>query len=193
MKTKYTLILIVLLLISGCSNESSREEVLLSKYETAYNELVENDKFANNSEFYNLEVVVTQLDNNQYRVDVIMDEPQVAMYNVQMIMEVNSQGLEQYEEMIPSLGIVDDTQYNLIPNQVNKDNGFYAGLVLSAITNKPTGDIQLMISWSDYAGTKDFEEFISFPYSDTKDAQAKAFYETLEGDELDMEEPENDE
>ncbi len=168
MKTKYIIILIFMLLISACSNDSSREEVLLKKYETAYNELVENDKFVNNSEYYNLEVIVTELEDQQYRVDVILDQAQVAMYNVQMIMELNPQGLEQYKDMIPSLGIVDDTQYNLIPNQVNKENGFYAGLVLSAITDKPSGDLQLMIQWSDYSGTKDFEEFIELQYSDKK-------------------------
>lgn len=193
MKTKYTLILMMVLLLTGCTKENSRDEVLLNKYETAYNELVENDKFMSNSEYYNLEVVVSEIENNNYRIDVILDQPNVAMYNVQMIMEVNSQGIEQYQEMIPSLGIVDDTQYNLIPNQVNKENNFYAGLILSAITDKPLGDVKIMISWSDYAGTKDFEEFISLPYSDKKQVQSRSFDDMFDSEDLEAEEPETDE
>lgn len=183
----------MILLLSACSHESSREEVLLSKYETAYNELVENDKFVNNSEFYNLEVVVTEIENNEYRIDVILDQPNVAMYNVQMIMELNSRGIEQYDEMIPSLGIVDDTQYNLIPNQVNKDNGFYAGLILSAVSSQPTGEIQLMISWSDYAGTKNFEEFIQLPYTDKKHSENNVAEDEAVKDLDDSEEVDTDE
>lgn len=193
MKTKYTLILMMMLLLTGCTKENSRDEVLLNKYETAYNELVENDKFMSNSEYYNLEVVVSEIENNNYRIDVILDQPNVAMYNVQMIMEVNSQGIEQYQKMIPSLGIVDDTQYNLIPNQVNKENNFYAGLILSAITDKPLGDVKIMISWSDYAGTKDFEEFISLPYSDKKQVQSRSFDDMFDSEDLEAEEPETDE
>lgn len=166
MKSKYILILIFILIISGCSDESSRNELLLSKYETAYGELVENDTFTTNSDLFDLEVVVNKINEHEYRIDVILDKPQMAMYNVQMMMEINPSGVAQYDEVLPSLGIVDDTQYNLIPYQSNIENGFYSGLVLSGISTKSSGEITLMIQWTDYAATKVFDEFIKLEYSE---------------------------
>lgn len=165
MKKQYIILLISLLFITGCNKKSSRNEVLLNKYETAYNELIENDTYISNSEFFDLEVVVTKLSNQEFRVDVILDNPQLAMYNVQMMMELNSTGVAQYDEVIPSLGIVDDTQYNLIPYQSNKDNGFYSGLVLSAISKNETGNIYLMIDWTNYDSTKAFSQFVELEYN----------------------------
>ncbi len=183
MKSKFTLIIITCLLLVGCNDGFSREEILLNKYEVAYNALVSSDKFDEKSEYYNIEIEVYELSDGTYRVDAILDSVNVAMYNVQMMMEVDSKGIEQYDYMIPSLGIVDDTQYNLIPNQVNDDNGFYAGLILSAINNKDNGNVKLMISWSNYANTKQFVEYIEVDY-DAKDVAEEI---------IEVEENENDE
>lgn len=164
MKTKITLIFIVLLILGGCSDEQSRDEVLFTKYEAAYNQLISNDKFNDKSDFYNLGLEVYELSNGEYRVDVILDQPNVAMYNVQMIMELDSKGIEQFDEIIPSLGIVDNSEYNLIPNQVNNENNFYSGLILSALSEKDNGVINLMVTWSNYANTKQFVEYIELEY-----------------------------
>lgn len=185
MKTKFTLILVMLLVLIGCSKGSSREEVLLSKYETAYNELVSNTKFEEQSEYYHLEVLTSKLEDGTYRVDVILDQAQIAMYNIQMIMELDSTGEEQYEEINASLGIVDDSQYNLIPNQVNEDNGFYAGLILSSISKNESGSLKMMITWSNYANTKQFAEFIEVPYS-TVEARALKLATEVDEDDLDQ-------
>lgn len=182
MKNKVALIIVLLFILVGCNKESSREEILLKKYETAYSELVSNNKFEEKSEFFKLEVVTQKLSVGGYRVDVIMDEPQVAMYNIQLLMELDSKGIEQFETINPSLGIVDDTEYNMIPNQVNEINSFYEGLILSSISEHEEGSLKMMITWTNYANTKRFVEFIELPYStnDRKAARALEIEEDLE-------------
>lgn len=174
MKIKVTLIIVLLFVLTGCNKESSREEILLKKYETAYSELVSNNKFEEKSEFFKLEVITQKLSEGGYRVDVIMDEPQMAMYNIQLLMELDSKGFEQFDNINPSLGIVDDTEYNMVPNQVSDENSFYKGLILSSISDHSEGSLKMMITWTNYANTKSFVEFIELPYSSVNNKALRA-------------------
>ena len=86
------------------------------------------------------------------------------MYNIQVIAELDSIGVEQFDKVIPSLGIVDQSVYHLIPFQVNKDEGFYGGLVVSGVSDKAQGTIIIEIAWTDYSETVSYQEFLKFNY-----------------------------
>lgn len=161
---KWTIILVALVFLVGCNDKPDRDELLLEKYKTAYNDLVSNDKFETSSSFYDIDVAVNKIENNKFRVDAIIDSPTIAMYQVEIIAELDSKGVEQFEEVVPSLGIVDQANYNLIPYQVNKAEGFYAGLVVSGVSDKSQGEIILKITWTDYAETKSYEEYLKLAY-----------------------------
>lgn len=171
MKMRIIIVMTMLLMLSACSKSSERNDQFFTKYESAYETLASHEKLENSSDYFNLEVVTNKIEDGNFRVDLILDNPQVAMYNVEMLVELNPTGLTQYDEVLPSLGIVDDLKYNLIPNQVNIDNGFYEGLILSGISDQSKGTLKLSVSWSNYASTKQFEEFIQLPYDFS--AQAK--------------------
>lgn len=164
MKKKIIIILTIILIISGCQKKSDRREVLLAKYKSAYDELLANDKFIEKSEYYDIEVVVNKTKDQKYRVDLIIDKPRIAMYNILALMEINSIGVADFDEINPSLGLVDESKYNLIPSQVNKKANYYEGLVLSGISDKSEGEVIVMITWSDYAETNHFNEFIKLSY-----------------------------
>lgn len=164
MKNKISIILAVIFLIVGCSKKTDRSEILFAKYESAYDELLANDKFIDKSEYYDVEVVVNKIENNKFRVDLIIDNPKIAMYNVLGIMEIDSKGVLSFDEVNPSIGLVDDSKFHLIPNQHNVAADYYEGLVLSGLSSKSSGEIIAMISWSDYAEVKVFSEFIKLPY-----------------------------
>lgn len=160
----WKIILVMLMFLIGCNAGPDKDALLLDKYEAAYSDLLSNDKFIVDSSFYDIEIAVNKIENNRYRVDAIIDNPKVAMYNVQVITEINSVGIEQFEEAVPSLGIVDQSVYHLIPYQVNKEEGFYAGLVVSGVSDKPKGDIILSIAWTDYAETESNKEYLELSY-----------------------------
>ena len=165
MKSKVIIMMSLFLLLSACSSKDSKNELNLSKYEAAYETLISNDKPLNTSKFYQLEAVATKLSNGDVRVDVILDQANVAMYNIAMIMDIHNSKEIQDDEIIPSLGIVDDLKYNIIPNQVNSNNNFYAGLVLSAISSNENGQVKIGVTWTNYSGTETFDEVILMPYS----------------------------
>lgn len=173
MKSKLIILVMIITLLSACSNTNQRDEILLNKYESAYEKLANHDNFEILSDYYQIELVVSEVESGSHRIDLILDEPQVAMYNIEMMMEVNPTGSQQYDEVLSSLGIVDDLTYNLIPNQVNADNGFYEGLVLSSVSDQVKGEVKVLITWTNYSSTQNFEEFIVLSYdNDLKDPQA---------------------
>ncbi|HZJ86093.1 MAG TPA: hypothetical protein VFC83_03130, partial [Erysipelotrichaceae bacterium] len=89
----------------------------------------------------------------------------------------------QYEEVLPSLGIVDQSHYHLIPFQVNKDEGFYGGLVISGVSEKSEGEVILKINWTDYAETKSYEEFIEVSYGKAEEIEDEEVIEETNEDE----------
>ena len=163
---KLKIVLLMLIFLVGCTNKTEKNDLLMKKYEAAYSDLVSNDKFASSSSFYDIETVVNSYENDKFRIDTIIDNPKVAMYNVIVIAEINSIGVKQYEEVLPSLGIVDQSIYNLIPFQVNQDEGFYAGLVVSGISERAKGEVIVEIAWTNYAETKSYQEFLKLPYGE---------------------------
>lgn len=175
----WKIILLMLIFLVGCE-KAEQSDLLFDKYEAAYEDLVSSDKFNSFSAYFDVETVVNKLDTNQFRIDTIIDNPKVAMYNVQVIVEINSNGVKQYKEVLPSLGIVDQSTYHLIPFQVNKDAGFYGGLVISGVSTQAEGEIILKINWTDYAETKNYEEFLELSYGKTLegvDEEAEALVE----------------
>lgn len=190
---KYKIILLGLIFLIGCSKGPGKDDLLLDKYKAAYSDLVSNDKFVSTSSFYDVETVVNKIKDNKFRVDTIIDNPKVAMYNIQIIAEIDSTGVEQYEDVVPSLGIVDQTAYNLIPFQVNQDEGFYGGLVVSGISDNSQGEVILEIIWTDYAGTKSYQEYIKLNYdidNEIEEESDEDLEEDLEADEVDESEDE---
>ena len=164
------IILLMLIFLVGC--ESPEEsDILLDKYKAAYGDLVSSDKFNSSSAYFDVETVVNKIDAGKFRIDTIIDNPKVAMYNVQVIAEINSNGVQQYEEVLPSLGIVDQSHYHLIPFQVNKEEGFYGGLVVSGVSDSLDGEVILKVNWTDYAETKSYEEFIKVSYGETLEVE----------------------
>lgn len=158
----------MILVLGGCNKLQKSDDVQFEKYQKAYEKLNDQDHFLTVSSFYDIELVVNEVDD-QYRLDVIVDNPKVAMYNIEMIYEINPTGKMQFETTLPSIGIVDNTTYNMVPYQVNENKGFHKGIVASGLTDKESGSVIVYITWTDYAKTKETTEFIELYY----DAKAK--------------------
>lgn len=178
----WKIILLMIIFLVGCDSPQE-SDLLLDKYKAAYGDLVSSDKFNSSSAYFDIETVVNKIEIGKFRIDTIIDNPKVAMYNVQVIAEINSNGIQQYEEVLPSLGIVDQSHYHLIPFQVNKDEGFYGGLVISGVSEKSEGEVILKINWTDYAETKSYEEFIEVSYGKAEEIEDEEVREETNEDE----------
>lgn len=160
------MILALLLLFTGCTNNSaSIEEEKLEKYKNYYESITDNAAFTAISSFYDIQVVMNRLGDGTYRYDIIIDNPRIAMYDIEVIAVENdmlySQSLLE-NKMMPTLGVFEDDtiEYNMIPNQVNLDSGYIRGISISGISTTAVIDLKIRVSWKDYTKVNTTREFI---------------------------------
>jgi hypothetical protein len=151
--------LVLLLLLSGCLQQPRDVdfERALTVFESHYFSILDNDRFLNASNYFTISVEKYEI-SNQFRYDLIIDEPQVAMYDVVIVIVENNQDFESLGALTPSLGVFDAT-VNLVPNQINIDKGFPKGILLSGISNESTMQLKVMVAWIDYYKLKQMREY----------------------------------
>ena len=151
-----------LLLISGCSkkdpNQVSTEKMQL--YTAYYKSIMEMDRFQEKSDFYDLEVVMNQLPDGTYRYYVILDNPQVAMVDVEMLVIDEAVDYSQTAVIAPSVGLLENEEYSLIPHQVYPKLGYVKGLMASGESASPTVNLNVLVLWKDYAKLKETRQYL---------------------------------
>lgn len=154
-----TMILVLTLLLTGCENKNTNEldSKKLDEYKSVYESLLTSTASTEKSSFFDISTEVTHLPDNTYRYYVIVDNATISMYDVKMM--AIELGTDSDRIMAPSIGILEDDNYNLIPSQVSMKEGFVKGLVLSGDSNNPVIQLKLMVSWLDETGKTNYKEF----------------------------------
>ena len=126
-------------LLCGCL-PAKEEHISYDDYLKIKSQLELCDSF---DSYYNFEVsLVFNPINNQYRYDVIIDNPATPMYNIVAVAYAG----EDDDSICPNIGLFDVTPYHLVPDYIDKENGFYKGVNLSGMVNKTTG-VKLYVSY----------------------------------------------
>ena len=162
MKKLITVILV--LLLTGCMSNVTREidKERYDAYMTYYQSILEEEDKLSKSQSYDTELVVNALEDGTYCYDVIIDNPRVAMYQIRALAVIDDlSGKIDPENMMPSIGILDDAVYNMMPNVVNKDKGFVAGVTLSLVSDQPQLRIGLMVEYVDSSKVTSKREYIT--------------------------------
>ncbi len=148
---KIILILCMGLLFSGCTNSSNTDDTAerMNRYEAYYNSVLDNERFVESTDFFDVEVVMNILADGSYRYDIIIDNPRIAMYDVQAIVVENDTVFAQMEGMSASFGIFNSGDYVMIPNQVNRELGYIKGIDLSGTVDQPSVDLKMVVLWRD--------------------------------------------
>ena len=129
-------------------------------YTAYYKSIMEMDRFQEKSDFYDLEVVMNQLPDGTYRYYVILDSPRVAMVDVEMLVVDAAVDYSQTSVIAPSVGLLENEDYSLIPNQVYPELGYVKGLMASGETTSPIVSLNVMVLWKDYAKLKETREYL---------------------------------
>ena len=183
---KYVILILTLLLLSSCANnrnQSTSFDVYRIHYQSILNNPIFNDA---RSDFFNIEAYIQELSANQYRFDVFIDQPKVAMYDVVVLAIVDDGLLVVSERMMPSLGIFESSEYNLIPFQVDTQRGFFKGFNLNGVVDREPIQLKVLVIWKDYFKIRTFREFIEFNLS-TRIVQPEPIPEEVEEAEEDVE------
>jgi hypothetical protein len=155
-------VMCLFLFLSGCSKKT--EEVSNEKYEeyqTYYEIVTTNRKFDESTSHFHIALEMSQIPDGTYRYAIVVDEAQIAMYDVVMIAVEDNTAFNDATKMMPSLGIFEDTS-SLIPGQVNVDQGYARGLAMSGECENDGVDLQILVQYKNAKRTKETREFFSY-------------------------------
>ena len=144
------LTVLCVLLLCGCSMLPNKAKDADDRYFYLIDMLREHESFSDASRYFSINVEMAQIDNG-YRYYIIIDEPQLAMYDIEMI--AIEKDVDYTEKMAANIGIFEDTQYNMIPNQSNVEDGYVKGLVASGVSKKPETTLYIFVQFknADYS------------------------------------------
>jgi hypothetical protein len=157
---KLLLMFMVIVFLAGCANNNeSIDKLKLENYAYIYQTITDNDTFDTVADHFDMQVVMSLIGDNEYRYDIIIDNPQVAMYDIKMMAVENNIDYSLADKMMPSIGIFDDEEYNMVPYQVETDLGFVKGMVISGTTNAPVINLKIRITWKDYTKVEETKNY----------------------------------
>lgn len=161
MVKKLLLVLLCLIMLAGCGNDTRQiDEEKYNAYLSYYQAILDYDNKKDSSDNFKISVVANKLSDTKYRHDVVISNPQIAMYNIEVLVIVeDSTAAVNTREMMPSLGIFEENKYNIVPGQIDKSKYYVGGVDLSVINANSTVYLGVMVSYTDKNNTKTTREY----------------------------------
>lgn len=128
---KVLLILVLILTLFGCSSQNKKDANPNERYFYIIDVLKEHDSFSTTSDYFDISVEMAKI-NEGYRYYITIDNPKIAMYDIELLAIEND--VDYTSNMAANVGIFEETQYNMIPNQANVDKGYTKGIVASGVS-----------------------------------------------------------
>lgn len=169
---KIITLLFCLCLIVGCAKSNNAASDTNTKY-IGYVEAIINNNSTVSSEIpFDYDLSVTKDSKGQYVYEVTISNPKQAMYNVEMmVIDVSKVGSEN---IFPSIGVIDEEQFNLIPFQSNAQRGFYAALACNGVSDVPQFTLNVFVVYRDYSGLNETRIFFNLDAEYAADVAAPA-------------------
>ncbi len=164
---RITVLILAILLLTGCTNRAKQmDEEKYNVYLTNYQSILDSEEKKSSSPNFDIQLVRNDL-VDKYRYDLIIDNPKIALYNVKVLMIVdNTTRTIETDRMMPSLGMLENREYNLIPYQVDLSKNCYAGLNLSVLDYEPNIHVSVMVSYTNRDKNKNYREFFRLTWTD---------------------------
>lgn len=154
-----------LLLTTGCSKHNSNEKDFQNTYDSFVDSILDNNGAESNDIPFSHNLQVVKESSGEYRYEITIDQPRVAMYNIQMmVVDKNTSG--EY----PFIGLLsDEDQYNMVPFQENKEKNFVKGIILGGVSANPKFSLHVQVSWKDFGQINTNTAFFNYTYDYDKD------------------------
>lgn len=115
-------IITLVFLLSGCSKELTKEEIIYNDY---VDKLKQEEKSEDNLPF-DLEIFVDKIIEKEVMYRVIIDNPKVSLRNIEALVIHD----KYTEDVYPSTGIF-ESKLSLIPGVINKTSNYVEGIILA--------------------------------------------------------------
>lgn len=155
---KLSALVLVLVLLAGCSNTAAQDKNKLETYKTMYTDILNSTSFKSSSTFYTITASLTALSDTEFRYDLIIDRAMVAMYDIHILVIQDNGSLVISDQMMPSIGVFENLTYTMIPNQINKEDNFVEGFGLNGVSAMRPIRLKMVIQWKNALNvtTKEF-------------------------------------
>ncbi len=159
MLRKITMIMLILLM-SGCAFDSDKylSKENYARYQAYYTSIFDNDRFLAFSDAFDIEIAFNKI-QDKYRYDIIIDNPSIAMYDIEVMVVENDVSFERADKMMPNFGIFETKDVNMIPFQIDVEKGYVKGIILSGMVDVSVVELKIMVAWRDYAKLNATREF----------------------------------
>lgn len=138
------IILLVLFTLCGCKEIGKEDIDPNQRYFSLIENIKERDSFSSNSNYFDISAEIATIDG-AYRYYITIDNPRAALYDVEAI--AIEKDVDYVNTMAANVGIFEESEYSLIPNQKNPDKGYVSGLVISGVTTVPETTLYVYVSF----------------------------------------------
>ena len=149
------LLCVFILLLTLCACDDSGKQVADpdERYMYIIEMISEHESFETASDYFDINVEMAKIENG-YRYYITVDNPRIAMYDVEML--AIEKNVDYRTQMAANVGIFDEKEYNLVPNQANVDQGYVKGLVISGVSKYPDTKLYVFVQYKnrDYSVTR---------------------------------------
>lgn len=178
MRKLLILLCLLAMSISGCDKRNTNDKEFQNTYNSFVDSILDNNGVDSTDIPFAHRLEVEKDDQDLYHYRVIIDQPRIAMYHIQM-MVVDKSSSNAY----PFIGLMkDEDSVNMIPNQENKEKNFVQGIILEGTSSTPSFTLLVQVSWKDYAQINNRTVFFSYTY-DYDQAQVEKEEQHEEGNE----------
>lgn len=145
MRNKNVCLLLSIYLLTGCTS-NSETDASYSLYLSYLETIDSNTSYQNGSAYYTISGELTVTEDGTYAYYLCIDEPTIAMLDIVIVAE--DEDTDTSGTMMPSIGIYDGP-YNLVPNQVNTEDGYVKGLIVSGESDNDSVKLKMIVEWED--------------------------------------------
>ena len=149
--------LVLLFLLCGCKSEDTIDDSTNQRYQSLVTQLNERTDFKDASEFFDIDGEIVQI-NDGYRFYVTIDNPKKAMYGIQAI--AIEKNVDYSSVMAANIGLFEENEYIMIPNQVNSANNYVKGITISGTSSVDNPTLYVSVSWHNKDLSVNYHEYI---------------------------------
>lgn len=154
---RWTGLFLSCLLLTGCTGKDT-EPAALVKYRSYYTAISECTDFTEESSSYSLGLEMAASEGEGFSYYIVVDEPRVSMYDVVVMAVEDDIPYSSAADMMPSIGIFDGP-YTMIPNQVNREDGYVKGVVASGFSGSEPVSLKILVEWKDRYKENTYRDF----------------------------------
>ena len=154
---KIITLIMALFLFCGCSQIGKETADPTERYRYLVEMIEEHEAFASASNYFDIAVEMAKIESG-YRYYITVDNPRIAMFDIELL--AIEKDVDYMNNMAANVGIFEETQYNMVPNQANSEMGYVKGVVASGVTNNPQTTLYVFVQFKNSDYSLSHSEFI---------------------------------